>query len=90
MTLLADVESSQPQPCGSCVTVRTCGSRTRNYMYGWVSLLQTLYSNRVQSKGLSSLGLGLQKGKRERGWLSKPPTKELEVQESLIAASHLH
>jgi hypothetical protein len=29
-------------------------------------------------KGLSNRGLGLQKGKRERGWLSKPPNKELE------------
>jgi hypothetical protein len=42
-----------------------------------VSLLQTLCWHRIQSKGLSIRGLGLQKAKRERGWLSEPSNKEL-------------
>jgi hypothetical protein len=29
MTLLADLEWSQPQHCRYCVAARTCGSRTR-------------------------------------------------------------
>lgn len=78
MTLLANLELSQPQHCRFSVAARTCGLRTPKSHERLGSLLQTLCWNRIWSKGLSTRCLGLQKAKREQEWLSEPSNKEFE------------